>query len=201
MIYLLSKLALKTCNEKLTFSNWYLVLDILWLALSAIAIYFLPELERSIITSLLLLFFLIICITDFKFFLIPDLALIFFALAGIIYMLVGNTITIQDPLIGSATAFVLFYGIAWLGKIAFKKDAMGGGDIKLAAVLGLFIGWQGILPMLFFGSFTALATYIFIFILRRHTQPHIPFGPFLVIGSIVSVIWQIGIIDHLLGIS
>ncbi len=189
MIYLLSKLALKTCQKKLAFNNWYIVLDILWLLLSVVTIYLQPEIERSIVIAVLLLILFIICITDFNFLLIPDAVLYFIALAGILNILIGNTNTIQDSLIGSATAFILFYGIAWLGKNAFKKDAMGGGDIKLAAVLGLFIGWQGILPMLFIGSFTALIAYTGIFLLRNRSQPHIPFGPFITLGSVFYYIY------------
>ncbi|MCP4553734.1 MAG: prepilin peptidase [Bacteroidetes bacterium] len=186
---MLSKLALKTCGKTLKFNLSYIALDILWLIFSAVGIYYLSDIERSLITSLLLLLFLIICIADFNYMLIPNAVLYFFTFAGVMIWLFGKTITIQETLIGASVGLLIFWGIGWFGIIVFRKEALGGGDVKLAAVLGLFIGWQGIFPMLFIGSVTALIAYGLVFLSYRKLKYQIPFGPFLALGGIVVYIF------------
>ncbi|MCK5126289.1 MAG: prepilin peptidase [candidate division Zixibacteria bacterium] len=189
MIYLLSKFSLNTCQKILVFSPRYFLLDLLWVVLGFLTFSFIPNIEKAIVTGLLLLLFFIVCITDFNFLLIPDVVLFGFALVGILNILLGNSTSAFDAFLGAVVGFSLFFGIGWLGKLAFKKDALGGGDIKLVVVLGLFIGWQGIFIMLFIGSLSALILVCIIRLIKNQTQPHIPFGPFLVLGSIVAYIW------------
>jgi hypothetical protein len=68
----------------------------------------------------------------------------------------------------------------------FKKEAMGFGDVKLMAMIGAFVGWQGALLSLFLGCVfgaivgSALA-------LRSGLGLRIPFGPYLALGAIVTL--------------
>ncbi len=188
MIYILSKLALKTCHNKLPFRLSYIVLDLLWVFLSLTTFYLVSDIEKIITTVLLSLLFFIVSITDFKYMLIPNVVVYCFTFIGLINTIFDSSLSMLNSLLGAVASFLLFWGIGWLGKVAFQKDALGGGDVKLAAVLGLFIGWQGIFVMLFFGSFCALIAYGFTYILRNKSHPYIPFGPFLIVGSIVAII-------------
>ena len=53
---------------------------------------------------------------------------------------------------GALLGFALLRGVAIAGKWMFKKDAMGGGDVKMMAMIGAFLGWQGVLLTIFLGS-------------------------------------------------
>jgi leader peptidase (prepilin peptidase)/N-methyltransferase len=82
----------------------------------------------------------------------------------------------------------LFYLIAVIGKAVFKKDAMGGGDIKMMAMVGGFLGWKGVLLTTFLGSLVgSLAGISFIIVKGRQWGSKIPFGPYLALGAIMSL--------------
>ncbi|MCA9736374.1 MAG: prepilin peptidase, partial [Gemmatimonadetes bacterium] len=69
---------------------------------------------------------------------------------------------------------------------AFKKDAMGGGDIKMMAMIGAFLGTGGVLLTLFLGSL--LGSVIFGPIALK-TEKLVPFGIFLALGAAVTWVW------------
>lgn len=72
-----------------------------------------------------------------------------------------------------------------IGKRVFKKDAMGGGDVKLMAMIGAFLGWKMVFLTLFFGSITGAVIGI---VWKLFTgKEYIPFGPFLSIGALFSL--------------
>jgi leader peptidase (prepilin peptidase)/N-methyltransferase len=102
---------------------------------------------------------------------------------------------------------ILYYFIGWLlgGGILYlaavaSKGGMGGGDVKLGAMLGLFAGWEKILVALFlsflFGSIVGL---VLIALRKKGRKDPIPFGPFLSIGGFISIIWGTGIWDWYMG--
>jgi leader peptidase (prepilin peptidase)/N-methyltransferase len=85
----------------------------------------------------------------------------------------------------SAAGFGLLYLVAWGGEKVFRKEAMGGGDIKMMAMVGAFVGWQGVLLTIFGGAL--LGTVIFVPISLR-TKKLVPFGVFLAVGAAVSFV-------------
>jgi leader peptidase (prepilin peptidase)/N-methyltransferase len=90
--------------------------------------------------------------------------------------------------IGLFVGGVLYYVIAVLGSILFKKESMGGGDIKLAAMLGAFLGWKGILLTSFFAFFLgAIIGGIVLLASSQRSHTRIPFGPFLAMGAVVYI--------------
>jgi leader peptidase (prepilin peptidase)/N-methyltransferase len=88
---------------------------------------------------------------------------------------------------------VLFAGILYLldqlSLLIFKKRGMGGGDVKLAAVIGLFVGAKLIFPVIFVASVVGSVIGIVVLLLRRTQESdpshYIPFGPYLVLGTII----------------
>ena len=93
---------------------------------------------------------------------------------------------------------ILIIGLA--GSIIFKKEAMGGGDVKLAAMIGAFLGWRYIIISLFLGFFLgALAGIILILSKIKSREDVVPFGPFIVLGSLITLLWGEKIISWYLG--
>jgi len=83
----------------------------------------------------------------------------------------------------------IFYAIAVLGELAFKKEAMGGGDIKLAAAVGANLP-VGLALVSFFvavalGSVIGITWAITMRLLRREFKSYVPFGPMMVAGVFV----------------
>jgi leader peptidase (prepilin peptidase)/N-methyltransferase len=97
--------------------------------------------------------------------------------------------TVPNSLIGILVGGVLFYLSAVTGELLFKKESMGGGDIKLAMMLGAFLGWQKIL-LVFLLSAVLGATVggiALLFSKEVKKTKMIPFGPFLALGSILAI--------------
>ncbi len=127
-----------------------------------------------------------IALTDARFYIIPDEFSIGGAVLGIGLAFLPDGITWQQSLLGAATGFFLLWGVAVLGKLAFKKDAMGGGDIKMMAMIGAFLGVTGVLLTLFLGAL--LGSLIFGPISWK-TKKLVPFGIFLSVGGAVTYVW------------
>lgn len=71
-----------------------------------------------------------------------------------------------------------------------KKEGMGGGDIKLLAMIGAFLGWKAILPVVFLGSLFGSVVGVPLMLWQKaDTKYAIPFGPFLVLATIIYLFW------------
>jgi leader peptidase (prepilin peptidase)/N-methyltransferase len=82
------------------------------------------------------------------------------------------------------------YLIGILGELLLKKESMGGGDVKLAAMLGAFLGWQMIVVALFVAFLTGAVVGIAVMALSRDDWDHaIPFGPFIALGAMIAILW------------
>lgn len=110
---------------------------------------------------------------------------------GLIYELVVRPVSLLDALIGFFAASVPLLLIAIL-----SKGGIGGGDIKLMAVVGIFLGWQGVLLALFIGAVTgAIMGVIGIILKKKKRKDVIPFGPFLCLGIITTIVYGQQLID------
>jgi len=87
-------------------------------------------------------------------------------------------------LVGGGTLYL----VGFFGKIAFKKDAMGGGDIKLLAMIGAFLGWKIALLTFFIAPFLGLPAGI-IMKMKKGKEGVIPYGPYLSLGAFVALLW------------
>jgi len=97
-------------------------------------------------------------------------------------------ITWMDSLIGLVAGGGILYAVAWGYALITGKEGMGGGDIKLLAMIGAFIGWKGVLVTIFMGSaIGTLAGLAAMLAEKKDMKMRIPFGPFLAIGAVVSI--------------
>lgn len=142
--------------------------------------------------SLFLTILLGIALTDARFYIIPDEFSIGGTVLGLGLAFLPGGPTWLQSLGGAAFGFGLLWLIAVLGKATFKKDAMGGGDIKMMAMVGAFLGIPGVLLTLFLGAL--LGSVIFGPISLK-TQKVVPFGIFLSLGAAFAFVWGDAVIE------
>ncbi len=93
-------------------------------------------------------------------------------------------------ILGAVLGIWLLGAIRLFGSIAFGKPAMGGGDAKLAAMMGAWLGWKLLLLSLFLAALVgALVGSVGIMVGLIRRQQRIPFGPFLALGAAISALW------------
>lgn len=130
---------------------------------------------------------LIVMISDFGTMIIPDEVLIVSSLMIIITKFIGigfnNT---MYAILNGVVAFILMYLLKLFGDLLFKKESMGGGDIKLMFVFGLVLGWPTAILSVFFSSFIALPTSFFL--MSKDNSHEVPFGPFLSIAAVILLL-------------
>ena len=103
---------------------------------------------------------------------------------------VGWVAGLNASLIGLAVGFGGFWAIGVLGKMAFKKEAMGFGDVKLMGGLGALFGWQAVLFILFFSALAGSIIGVgLIAMKRKELSSQIPYGPYLALAAFA---WLLG---------
>ena len=136
--------------------------------------------------SLFLTILLGIALTDARTYIIPDQLTLGGAAAGLVLAPFAGGPDLMDAALGAAIGFVLLWLIAALGRIVFGKDAMGGGDVKMMAMAGAFLGPAGVILTLFAG---ALIGSIIFGPVSLRTGKLVPFGIFLALGAGIAYGW------------
>jgi len=144
-----------------------------------------------------------ICIAfiDLEHMLIFDRFQLILLALGVAAIFFDSGTTWYSHLIGMAAGFVSFFLFGAIGKKIWKNDALGGGDVKLAAVLGLLLGWEKLLLAVLIASLIASVVLIIVRRVRgdgKNTE--YPFGPFLVLGMTVALLFGNRIISWYVGI-
>lgn len=125
---------------------------------------------------------MILIVTDLNYLVIPNKILLFF-----LPFFVGLRILVPldpwyDPLIGGAVGYVLVMII-----ILLSKGGMGAGDMKLLGVLGIILGWKLTLLSFFIATFSgALIGGILILTKKLKRGEPMPFGPYILLGALIS---------------
>ena len=135
------------------------------------------------IYALLCTSLIIIAFIDLEYKIIPDIITLPGILIGLTLSLTMPHITFSNSIKGFLLGGVLFYIIAIL-----SRGGMGGGDIKLIAMVGSFLGWKNVLLTIFLGSlFGSIVGIVLIILKKKNRKDMVPFGPFLSLGAIVSI--------------
>jgi leader peptidase (prepilin peptidase)/N-methyltransferase len=91
--------------------------------------------------------------------------------------------------------------VGWLWEKLRNIEAMGGGDVKLMAMVGAFLGWKGALLTIMLGALSGSVIGVALILLKRQEADKvIPFGPFLAVGSLTSAFFGLDIIDWYLNL-
>ena len=153
---------------------------------------------KCIISIIFVSILIIMSISDIKYYIIPDEPLLF----GIILIVVINIInciisnlsfvnTVIIPILNALASFGILYILKVLGDYLFKKECMGGGDIKLLFLIGLVLGFDMSLICIFIASFIALP--ISVAMLIKKDNNVISFGPFLSLAAIIILFSKLNI--------
>lgn len=122
-----------------------------------------------------------IAMSDARTYLIPDEFSLGGLVIGLLFSLPGGYEVIGERMFGAAIGFGILWLVAVVGKRVFKEEAMGGGDIKMMAMVGAFLGWAGVLLTIFLGA--VLGTVFFLPSMISHRRKLVPFGVFLAMGG------------------
>jgi leader peptidase (prepilin peptidase)/N-methyltransferase len=147
-----------------------------------------------------------IAFVDYKHMIIPN----GFVIAGLIIGIIKLAVSIFTDAFGSWTLYAIGFAAGALPlllvmlfcALILKKEAVGGGDIKLMAFAGLILGWQLVIPAYLIGIITgAVAGLVLMAAGKKQRGDEIPFGPFLCFGILVSVffgneliLWYLGLL-------
>ena len=135
-----------------------------------------------------------IAITDARHYLIPDEYNWAGLILGLALSLPDGAQGFQKAVLGSAAGFALLYAVGLVGGWVFKEEAMGGGDVKMMAMVGAFVGWQGVLLTVFAASLFGTLIYVPLLLMHKRKR-HVPFGVFLAMGAAVTFAFGPSIID------
>ena len=123
-------------------------------------------------------------------------------LAGVGLIFSYLPITPVEGAVGFLAGGGFFYLAAVASPYLFKKEGMGGGDIKLIAFLGLYLGWKKVFLTIFLGSLIGAVTGIGLIALKvTEKKDLIPFGPYLSVAGFISLMWGNEIIDWYLRVA
>jgi len=153
-----------------------------------------PWLFYTVFVSMLL----IITVIDLHHMIIPDELSLSGILLGFISVFFTGEMVWWESLLGAALGGGIFLGIAMLYEKMAKQEGLGGGDIKLLAMIGAWLGIQSILVVIVISS--ALGSIVGISLMlfkRKNLKTAIPFGPFLAIAAIIYLIWGVPIRQRL----
>lgn len=182
----------KECKQKI--SIIYPIFEFVTGIMFALSYYLFGFSSNYIISLIACSVLLIIIISDLRYLIIPDeVLLIGIILILLVKMYVGGWQLGLETLIDGIIGFLIMYLVKIIGDFMFKKESMGGGDIKLLFFFGLFLGWELSLISIFIASFIGLP--ISLYILLKNKSHIIPFGPFLSIAALLLYFSQINIDD------
>jgi len=133
---------------------------------------------------------MVITVIDLQHQIIPDVISLPGIGIGLLASLVIPQITFFDSLkgvlLGGGSLFIVGTLYQWL----FKREGMGGGDVKLLAMIGAFLGWKAVILTILLSSLVGSISGIMIMILKgKDFKYAIPFGPFLSLGAVIALFY------------
>jgi leader peptidase (prepilin peptidase)/N-methyltransferase len=136
-----------------------------------------------------------ITVVDLRYQVIPDAITLPGVVGGLAASLVSHRVSFFESAAG-----VLVGGVLFVAVIVLSRGGMGGGDLKLGAMLGAFLGWKSLLVALFIAVVLGGVTAVTLLSSGRLARKDaIPFGPFLAVGGAMALFWGDAIVTWYLG--
>ena len=192
--YLILRGRCSKCGSKIPLS--YLVVEIVTGSLFAVSYHAFGITVDLLVGLIFISSLVIVIISDIEYMIILDEVLIVATLLiAIIYIVFLGLEEAAYHIYGGVGAFLVMYSIKLLGDKAFKKESLGGGDIKLMFLFGMVLGLPMSVCTIFLATFIAFP--IALIILFSNKENIIPFGPFLSMAAILIFISGVDIMDIL----
>lgn len=138
---------------------------------------------------------IVITVIDLYHQIIPDVISIPGIGVGLLGALILPHITFFNSLMGILLGGGSLFVVATLYQWLFKREGMGGGDVKLLAMIGAFLGWDAVVLTILLGSLVGSIIGIMIMALKgKDFKYAIPFGPFLSLGAVTALFYGEGIV-------
>lgn len=166
----------------------------------AVLWYFGPTVEAAVY-AVLFSALLVVAGTDLSHKIIPNAVTFPGIIIGLMCAATVLPLGLWNGVIGLVVGGGLLWLLAWASPYLFGKEGMGGGDIKLLAMIGAFLGWKLALMTIMLGSLVGSVVGVSLMaahVLKR--EDYIPFGPFLVLGAIVSLFFGTAILEWYQGL-
>jgi leader peptidase (prepilin peptidase)/N-methyltransferase len=159
-----------------------------------------------IIIYYILLVSLLVIITfiDLDHYIIPDGLVIFGSVGAVIFNILGLGVGIKYSLLGGLICGGGMLVLIYLIELILRKEVMGGGDIKLFGMVRLFLGVKlGLLTILlsvYVGAIYGVGSIIYSRIKKKEFNSMIPYGPFISVGALLSILYGTSMIDWYIGL-
>ena len=196
--YIIQKGKSRCCNTRIPIS--YLIIEIVTGILYMVSYHSFGFSYDFVVSLVFVSSLIVIIVSDIEYMIILDEIIAGASILIIILELVffGLDYTV-DKIVSGILAFMTMYVIKLIGDRLFKRESMGGGDIKLMFLFGIVIGYALCICNIFLATFIAFPVAVYVLFRRRDNL--IPFGPFLAMGAILIHISKIdinSIIDFLI---
>lgn len=176
------------CKQKISW--FYAFFELLTGVLFALSYIIFGYSMELILALTLISVLIIVIISDYQTLIIPDGVIIFgIVLISIELIIIHGFSFLLKSYLSGIIAFIFMYLLKLFGDFVFKKESMGGGDIKLMFLIGLVLGWKEAFMCIFLASFIALPISLIILALKK--DHIIPFGPFLSVATIILFLSKI----------
>jgi len=145
---------------------------------------------QTVVFALLTTALLIVSCIDLAHTIIPDAITLPGTVVGLGTSLWLTPVGLRNAILGVLLGSGLFLLMAILSVVMLKREGMGGGDIKLIAMLGAFLGWHAVLVTIFLAAVLGASVGLTLILLRRKGRREpLPFGPFLALGALLAMGW------------
>lgn len=166
-------------------------LTILWLSSALFGLYMKFGVGTELLYyGMLFCILVVVSVIDMKTCIIPNRYIIIGSIWGITFNVLGRGIDIGEGIFGAIAGGLSILSLSLLSLLLFQKPGMGGGDIKLMAMAGLFLGWRLILLAILIAIYIAGASFL-VMMARKEigADDYMPFGPYLALGIIISLLF------------
>ncbi len=190
----------RKCKAKI--SPRYMIVEIVSCVfyLLSVLVFWETSIVYSIISALTSSVLICVFFIDLEHMYIPDRFQIIILAFGLVAMFFDTYTVLTDHIIGCVVGggvfLLLYYGAIWL----IKKEGLGFGDVKLAFVVGLLLGWQKFLLAIFIASLSACLLLIPKRLFSKNSEKEYPFAPFITFGVFVAMLFGAFIIDWYIGL-
>jgi len=170
------------CKDKI---SWFYPLSEIVCGLLFVLAYLSFGLSLELIIALTFVSMLIIIVlSDYYYMIIEDVILLIFGIMlALEILLIFGYKQLLLSLVSGVITFIIMYLLKLLGDFLFKRESLGGGDIKLMFVIGMIIGFDMSIVSIFLSAFLALP--VSIIILKTKKDHEIPYGPFLALAALI----------------